>query len=120
MVGLPSLVGLPSATLGPGSSCRYPAPMIRNVVMVKLRPDHDPAEVEVLQAGFRSLNCPGTLAYTLGSDAGMRPDNWSFAIVADFADEASYRGYDEDAEHNRLRARLLPMAEAVARVQFRL
>ena len=50
----------------------------------------------------------------------MRPDNWSFAIVADFADEASYRGYDEDAEHNRLRARLLPMAEAVARVQFRL
>lgn len=94
--------------------------MIRNVVMVKLRPDHDPAEVESLHHGFRSLNCPGTLAYTLGSDAGLRPDNWSFAIVADFVDEASYRAYDEDPEHNRLRSLLAPMAETVARVQFRL
>ena len=92
--------------------------MIRNVVMVKLHPGHDPAELRAIQEGFRSLNCPGTLAYTVGSDAGLREGNWSFAIVADFTDEASYRSYDADSEHNRLRARLAPMAEAVARVQF--
>ena len=92
--------------------------MIRNVVMVKLRPDHDTARVSDLQARFRALDCPGTLAYTVGSDAGLREGNWSFAIVADFLDEASYRAYDADDEHNRLRAELAPMAEEVARVQF--
>ncbi|HET9075989.1 MAG TPA: Dabb family protein [Acidimicrobiales bacterium] len=94
--------------------------MIRNVVMVKLRPDHDPALLARLQDGFRSLNCPGTVAYTVGSDAGLKDGNWSFAIVADFEDEQSYRGYDADAEHNRLRAELAPMVESIARVQFRL
>lgn len=92
--------------------------MIRNVVMVKLRPDHDPGAVSRLQERFRALDRPGTLAYTVGSDAGLRDGNWSFAIVADFLDEASYRAYDADDEHNRLRAELAPMAESVARVQF--
>ena len=94
--------------------------VIRNVVMVKLRPDHDPARLAELQDGFRSLGCPGTVDYTLGSDAGLREGNWSFAIVADFEDEESYRAYDLDAEHNRLRAELTPMVESIARVQFRL
>lgn len=92
--------------------------MIRNVVMVRLRPDQDPARVADLLDRFRSLDCPGTLAYTVGSDAGLREGNWSFAIVADFTDEASYRAYDADEEHNRLRGELAPMAESVARVQF--
>ncbi len=70
-------------------------------------------------ARFQVLNCPGTISYTIGADAGLRDaDNWSFAIVADFTDAASYRAYDEDEEHNRLRGVLGPMAERVARVQF--
>ena len=40
------------------------------------------------------------------------------AIVADFEDEAAYRGYDQDAEHNRLRGLLAAHSERVARVQF--
>jgi hypothetical protein len=38
--------------------------------------------------------------------------------VADLADEDSYRARDHDAEHNRIRARLAPIAEQVARAQF--
>ncbi len=94
--------------------------MIRNVVMVKLRPDHDPAEVAAIQSRLRSLDCAGTLAYTVGNDAGLRDGNWSFAIVADFVDEDSFRAYDADAEHNRVRADLAPLVESIARVQFRL
>lgn len=41
-------------------------------------------------------------------------------IVADFEDTAAYRGYDEDAEHNELRARLAPFIDQVARAQFEL
>jgi hypothetical protein len=94
--------------------------MIRNVVLVKLNADHDAAKVVEVQEGFRSLNCPGTVSYTIGDDLGLREGNWSFAIVADFKDADSYRTYDHDAEHNRLRARLAPMAEQIARVQFEL
>jgi hypothetical protein len=92
--------------------------VIRNVVLAKLKAGHDAAEVADIQHGLRNLNCPGTVQYTIGSDAGLRDGNWDFVIVADFADEQSYRGYDEDAEHNRLRARLAPMVDQIARAQF--
>jgi hypothetical protein len=39
-------------------------------------------------------------------------------FVADFKDADSYRACDQDAEHNRVRARLAPLAEQIARVQF--
>ncbi len=94
--------------------------MIRNVVLVQLAPDADHERVAAIQAGFRALNCPGTVSYTLGDDLGLREGGWSFAIVADFEDEASFRGYDLDEEHNRLRGELAPMAAQIARVQFSL
>lgn len=94
--------------------------MIRNVVLVKLKAGQDPAQVAEIQEAFRALNCPGTLSYTIGDDLGLREGTWSFAIVADFQDADSYRAYDQDAGHNRVRARLAPMAEQIARAQFQL
>jgi hypothetical protein len=94
--------------------------MIRNVVLVKLKAGQDAAVIAEIQKGLRGLGCPGTVSYTVGDDLGLREGSWSFAIVADFTDEDSYRAYDQDAEHNRIRARLAPLAEQVARVQFEL
>ena len=94
--------------------------MIRNVVLVKLKAGQDAAVIAEIQKGLRGLDCPGTVSYTVGDDLGLREGSWSFAIVADFTDEDSYRAYDQDAEHNRIRARLAPLAEQVARVQFEL
>jgi hypothetical protein len=94
--------------------------VIRNIVLVELKPDADRSAVAALQDGFRSLNCPGTVSYTLGDDLGLRDGNWSYGIVADFADEAAYRAYDADAEHNRLRGLLGPYTQRIARVQFSL
>ncbi len=54
----------------------------------------------------------------VGDDFGLHDGNWSFAIVADFTDADAYRAYDQDEEHNRARAGLLPMTEQIARVQF--
>jgi Stress responsive A/B Barrel Domain len=92
--------------------------MIRNVVMVKLAAGADAAEVAKLQDGLRNLHCPGTVSYTVGDDLGLRDGNWSFGIVGDFTDEAAYRAYDADAEHNRLRAQLAPHVEQIARLQY--
>jgi hypothetical protein len=94
--------------------------MIRNVVLVKLKPQPDPAAIAEIQQAFRNLNCPGTIRYLVGDDLGLREGNWSFAIVADFIDVDSYRAYDQDSEHNRARARLLPLADQIARVQFQI
>jgi hypothetical protein len=92
--------------------------VIRNVVMIRLDPDHDPDAVRDLMVRFAGLDCPGTLSYTIGADLGLREGGWSLAIVADFVDVDAYRGYDADVEHNRLRALLAPMAQETARVQF--
>ncbi len=87
-------------------------------MLVRLRPSADPAEVADIQEDFRRLDCPGTLSYTIGDDLGLRAGTWSFAIVADFTDADAYRGYDLDPAHNRARARIAPLAEDIARVQF--
>lgn len=92
--------------------------MVRNIVLVKLAPGQDPAAVAEAQQAFLNLNCPGTLSYVIGDDLGLRDGNWSFAIVAEFADADAYRAYDKNEEHNRARAALLPMTEQIARVQF--
>jgi hypothetical protein len=94
--------------------------VIRNIVLVKLKPGQDAALVAEIQQEFRDLNCPGTLSFTLGDDLGLREGNWSFGIVSDFVDADSYRGYDLDEVHNRARARLAPLTEQVARLQFEL
>jgi Stress responsive A/B Barrel Domain len=92
--------------------------MVRNVVLVELKADGDRESVSSIQDGLRELDCRGTISYTIGDDLGLREANWSFAIVADFKDEAAYRAYDLDAEHNRLRGLLAPHVERTARVQF--
>lgn len=71
-----------------------------------------------LMRRFSMLNCPGTVAYTIGRDLGMRDGGWTFAIVADFVDEDAYRRYDADELHNTLRAELATQLEQIARVQF--
>lgn len=93
--------------------------MIRNVVMGRLRPDADRQLLEQGLAGLRALRVEGMLALECGGDAGLREGNWDYAITADFVDEAAYRRYDEDEEHNRLRREAFgPVSEQVARVQF--
>jgi hypothetical protein len=47
--------------------------------------------------------------------------NATFAVTVDLPDEAAYRAYDLDAEHNRVRAELFaPIRERVDRIQFRI
>lgn len=70
------------------------------------------------QQAFLDLDCPGTLAYVIGDDLGLRDGNWSFAIVGDFTDADAYTAYDRDAAHNEARAGLAPLTEEIARVQF--
>ena len=94
--------------------------MIRNVVVGRVRPDVPRAQVEAALAAIVALDPPGCLDLRAGVDAGLREGNWSFSITADFADEESYRRYDLEEEHNRVRRELFgPICEEIVRVQFR-
>jgi hypothetical protein len=95
--------------------------MIRNVVVGRLKPEADPELLEKGLAGITALDIDGMLAVKVGRDAGLREGNWDFAITADFADEAAYRAYDLDEEHNRLRREYFGVVSAeTVRIQFTL
>lgn len=96
--------------------------MIRTVVVGRLRPGVSPDEAEKALQALRDLRVDG-VEFTLvaGLDLGLRAGAASYALTCDFVDEAAYRTYDIDPEHNRIRAEMFaPMSEVVERVQFRL
>ena len=93
--------------------------MIRNVVVGRVRPGASPEAVEEALDALMSLEPKGMIEMRVGTDAGLRDGNWSYAITADFVDEEAYRRYDLDEEHNRIRQELfVPVSEEIARVQF--
>ena len=93
--------------------------MIRNVVVGRVRPDVSAATIDAALAAIKALDVVRGTDLQAGRDLGLRDGNWSFAIVGDFADEAAYRRYDEDAEHNRVRREMVaPMCEEIVRLQF--
>jgi hypothetical protein len=100
--------------------------MIRNVVLGRLReaagPAQQAADAEMLQkglAGIAALGLPGCLDMRTGTDLRLREGGWDYAITNDWADQASYRAYDADEEHNRLRREIFGViSREIARVQI--
>ncbi len=94
--------------------------MVRNIVVGRLKDGVPPDAVQPGLDAILALDPPGRLACAVGVDLRLREQSWDFAITADFTDEASYREYDAEAEHNRIRRELFdPFCEQIARVQFR-
>jgi hypothetical protein len=93
--------------------------VVRNVVLAKLKPGVSDRDLDSMLAAMRSIKTPGLLSITVGRDLGLRDGNWDVAVIADLADEESYRKYDADAEHNRIRREVVaPLVEAMVRCQF--
>ena len=94
--------------------------MIRNAVLVKLRDGYDEERIAEVQRALKAINSPGIAAFTVGSDLGIREGGWTFAIVADFMDVDSYRGYLANEAHMALQEEVIGQAVQIARVQFEL
>ncbi len=93
--------------------------MIRNIVVGKLRPGVEQAQIEPGLAAIAALAPAGLLDVRVGVDQRLRDTTWDFAITSDFADVAAYRAYDVDEEHNRIRRDLIaPLCEQITRVQI--
>jgi Stress responsive A/B Barrel Domain len=95
--------------------------MIRHIVGFRLNASASPEHVERIRSELAGLACPGRVAFSMGTDLGLRPGNLDLALVADFIDLAAFRAYDQDPEHNRIRQELIaPVTDRIERIQFEL
>ena len=93
--------------------------MIRNVVLAKLKAGVSAEDVKAMVAALRQIRTPGLVSLSVGQDLGLRDGNWDVAVVTDLEDEQSYRVYDTDAEHNRIRREIVaPLVERIERCQI--
>ena len=96
--------------------------MITHLVMFRWKPEIPDGQVEKITAALSSL--PGVIptvrSYRCGPDAGTgSAGNFDYAVAATFDDIDGWRVYDEDAEHNRVRAEVIrPWIAERAAVQF--
>ena len=90
--------------------------MFRHIVLFKWKPGTSADTVKEIVAGLTACGLAPAAARVRTRAGPMwrsvagwvaARSRFDFAVVADFDDEAAWRAYDEDAEHNRLRAELI-------------
>lgn len=95
--------------------------MFRHVVMFRFRDDASPAARAAVFDGLAAL--PAQIdeirSYVFGTDAGLRPDNFDAALVADFASPESFATYVAHPAHQAFVVDVLTPAVATRHaVQF--
>lgn len=97
-------------------------PVIRNVVVGKVKDGVTVEQIEEALAAIRALRIDGVeMEIRTGVDLGLRDGNANFAITVDLPDVEAYRAYDQDDEHNRVRKELFaPISASIDRIQFTL
>jgi hypothetical protein len=91
------------------------ARVFRHIVFFRFNDQVTVERVEEIRAGLTACAraLPGTVRYECGPDvvrtlgAPRDEQRCDFALVGDFVDDAAWKVYDADAEHNRLRAELI-------------
>lgn len=95
--------------------------MFRHVVLFTWKPEATGEQKQALAEELRKLPSEVTelRAYHIGPDAGLRPGNFDFAVVADFDDRAGYLAYRDHPAHRAIIDRYItPMAAQRAAVQY--
>jgi len=95
--------------------------MFRHVVVFRWTAEATEEERAAVAVGLTALRerIDTLRGYRFGPDAGLADDNWDFAVVADFDDEAGYLVYRDDEAHQALIVDVLrPIISARAAVQY--
>ena len=96
-------------------------PMIRHTVMFKWTAEATPEQRQAVPAELAALapNVPSIRGFVTGTDAGLAPGNFDFAVTADFDDEAGFFAYRDDPAHREVIARVIaPITAQRVAVQF--
>jgi len=95
--------------------------VIRHVSLLTFSPDATDQQVAAIEVALSALpvRLPGLRAYAFGRDAGINPDQASFAVVADFDTVDDYVAYRDDPEHRRILGELIaPILAARTAAQY--
>lgn len=95
--------------------------MFVHTVQFRWKPGTTESDLAAIREALSGL--PGAIPeiahYIFGSDAGISPGNFDFAIVAQFASEADWRIYNDHPVHDAVRKNVLgPHIAERAAVQF--
>jgi hypothetical protein len=89
--------------------------------MFRLRQGVNDEQVEHLIATLRNMDIPDAPAAIVERDAGLREGNLDILFESEFPDLDSYRRWDADLEHARIRREVVaPLVDQVYRIQIRL
>ena len=95
--------------------------MFRHTVLLKLIDEATDEQKDAICAALAELPeaIPEIEAYTIGTNAGDRPDNYDIAVIGDFADKAAYQVYADHPDHTGvIRDHIAPLLAGRAAVQF--
>jgi hypothetical protein len=93
--------------------------MIRNIVLFSVKVGTRMEKIDAVVRAMTAIGFAGASRWELVRDLRLREGNLPYAFVSEFEDEAAYRAYDLDAEHNRIRRELLaPIVDRIERFQY--
>lgn len=95
--------------------------MFRHVVMFRWREDATSEQRQAVSDNLATLpdSIPELRAYRYGADAGVKPGNYDFAVVADFDDRRDYETYRDHPAHRAIiDAHITPIVADRAAVQY--
>ena len=95
--------------------------MIRHVVTFRWTPEATVEQKQRVAAELARLPglVPSLRAYHLGSDLGINPGNFDFAVAADFDDVDGYVAYRDHPEHRAIVEQFIrPIRGDRAAIQF--
>ncbi len=95
--------------------------MFRHTVLLKLSDETTDAQMRTICEALAGLPAaiPEIRNYTIGTNAGDRPDNYDIAVIGDFDDKAAYQAYADHPDHlGVIQQHIAPLLTGRAAVQF--
>jgi stress responsive alpha/beta barrel protein len=95
--------------------------VFRHVVMVRFIDGVTEEQLQTVRDGLRALpdEIPEIRSYRFGDDAGLAPDNFDFALVADFDTEDDFLVYRDHPVHRKVIVdHIWPISAERAAVQY--
>lgn len=95
----------------------------RHVVLFRWAEGTTTGQQEELKARLADLpgQIPEVKSYSIGSNAGVNPGGFDFAVVADFADREGYLAYRDNPVHRKVVDEVInPIVRERAAIQYEL
>jgi heme-degrading monooxygenase HmoA len=95
--------------------------VIRHIVLFEFQPGTTETQIDDYERSLIEYvsGLDGVMTYRVGRDAGLNPNTYDYAIVAEFEDEAHFRAYFDGDRHLEIQRETASMIAGKASSQSR-